>query len=149
MRGDNGTTMIIQQMHDMANVSTFVLGFGAGVDPAQMDKFATAGGVPSAGMNKYYDASDQASLDAALTTIANKTLGCTFVLAEVPPNPDEIYVFFDNVNSISRDPTHMKGWDYDAASNQVTFYGQECDDLKAGNVTDVDIVFGCNEPTPD
>ena len=146
---DAGTTMIIKTLHDTQMVPTFVLGFGGEVDPAQMDIFAEAGGVPSAGASKYYDASDQASLDMALTTIANKTLGCTFVLQEVPPNPDEIYVFFDNVTSVLRDATHMKGWDYDAGSNQVTFYGQQCEDLKAGVVTDVDIVFGCNEPTPD
>ncbi|MFO0593183.1 MAG: vWA domain-containing protein [Polyangiaceae bacterium] len=147
--GDNGTTMIIQTMHDMANVSTFVLGFGSGIDPNQMNTFAAAGGVPAGDPQKYYDASDQASLDMALATIANKTLGCTFQLQDVPPNQDQIYVFFNNVTSIDRDPTHMKGWDYDASNNQVTFYGQECTDLKAGNVTDVDIVFGCDEPTPD
>lgn len=147
--GDAGTTMIIQDMHDTQKVSTFVLGFGGEIDPAQMNIFAEAGGVPAGDPTKYYDASDQMSLDAALTTIANKTLGCVFQLMDMPPNADEIYVFFDNVESVSRDPTHMKGWDYDAGSNQVTFYGQECEDLKAGNVTDVDIVFGCDEPTPD
>ena len=51
--------------------------------------------------------------------------------------------------SIPRDPTHMNGWDYDPATNQITFYGPACDALKAGTVTDVDIVFGCDEPTPD
>ncbi len=147
--GDNGTTMIIQTLHDTAMVSTFVLGFGSGIDPDQMNKFADAGGVPAGDPQKYYDASDQASLDMALQTIADKTLGCTFQLADVPPNPDEIYVFFNNVEKIARDATHMKGWDYDAASNQVTFYGEQCSDLKAGTVTDVDIVFGCDEPTPD
>jgi len=146
---DAGTTMIIKDMHDTANVPTFVLGFGGEIDPAQMNLFADAGGVPAGDPTKYYDASDQASLDAALNTIANKTLGCVFQLMDMPPNPDEIYVFFNNVDSVARDGTHMKGWDYDPATNQVTFYGQECTDLKAGNVTDVDIVFGCNEPTPD
>jgi hypothetical protein len=43
----------------------------------------------------------------------------------------------------------MQGWDYDPATNQVTFYGDECQQLKDGTVTDVDVVFGCNEPTPD
>lgn len=147
--GDNGTTMIIKDLHDTMNVPTFVLGFGAGIDPAQMNKFADAGGVPAGDPTKYYDASDQASLDAALKTIADKTLGCTFSLDETPPSPDEIYVFFNNVDSVMRDATHMTGWDYDAANNQVTFYGATCDKLKTGEVTDVDIVFGCDEPTPD
>lgn len=147
--GDNGTTMTIQSLHDNMKVSTFVLGFGAGIDPAQMNIFADAGGVPAGDPTKYYDASDQMSLDAALDTIANKTLGCTFALDQTPPDPNEIYVFFNNVDKVTQDPTHAMGWDYDAASNQVTFYGATCDKLKAGEVTDVDIVFGCDEPTPD
>lgn len=146
--GDNGTTMIIKDLHDTQMVPTFVIGFGDGIDPAQMNTFADAGGVPAGDPTKYYDASDQASLDAALDVIANKTLGCSFTLDEAPPNPDEIFVFFDNVEKVMRDASHMSGWDYDAATNQVTFYGATCDKLKAGEVTDVDIVFGCDEPTP-
>ena len=125
-----------------------MLGFGDEIDPVQMNKLAEAGGVPAGDPTKYYDASDQASLDAALKTIADKTLGCTFSLDEAPPSSDEIFVFFNNVDSIARDATHLKGWDYDAANNQVTFYGETCDKLKTGEVTDVDIVFGCDEPTP-
>jgi hypothetical protein len=141
--------MIIADLHDTMKVPTFVLGFGSGVDPDQMNIFADAGGVPAGDPTKYYDASDQASLDAALDAIANKTLGCTFTLDDTPPNPDEIFVFFDNVDKVGQDPTHGMGWDYDPANNQITFYGAECDKLKAGDVTDIDIVFGCDEPTTD
>lgn len=146
--GDAGTTTIIDDLFQNKGVGTFVLGFGSGVDPAQLDIFANAGGVPSTGANQFYDAADQMSLDAALNTIANKTLGCSFTLDQVPPNPEEIYVFQNNMK-VGRDPTHMSGWDYDPATNQVTFYGANCDDLKAGVVTDVDIVLGCDQPTPD
>lgn len=147
--GDAGTEMIIKALHDTKNVPTFVLGFGDGVDPAQMNLFAAAGGVPASMNQGYYDASDQASLDAALQTIADKTLGCTFKLDEKPPSADDIFVFFNNdKKAIPRDLTHMQGWDYDPITNQVTFYGGSCDDLKAGTVVDVDIVFGCDEPTP-
>ncbi|MEZ4299970.1 MAG: VWA domain-containing protein [Polyangiaceae bacterium] len=145
---DAGTTAIIKDMHDTLDVPTFVLGFGSGIDPAQMNIFADAGGVPAGDPTKYYDASDQMSLDAALDIIANKTLGCVYSLEEAPPNQDEIFVFFDNVDKILRDKTHAKGWDYDPATNQITFYGETCDKLKAGEVTDVDIVFGCDEPSP-
>jgi hypothetical protein len=148
--GDAGTEMIIKDLHDTKMVPSFVLAFGdeQELDPVELDKFATLGGVPSAGVHKYYDAADQMSLDAALKAIADKTLGCTFSLDETPPNADEIFVFLDNL-TVARDATHMKGWDYDPANNQVTFYGEECSKLKAGSITDVDIVFGCDEPTPD
>ncbi len=58
-------------------------------------------------------------------------------------------MFFDNDPAgVMRDPTHAGGWDYAAAKNQVTFYGAACDALKGGKVTDLDIVFGCDQPTP-
>lgn len=145
---DANTEAFIQMLHDTRMISTFVIGFGAGVDPAQMDKFAVAGGVPAMGAHQYYDASDQASLDLALSTIAQKTISCNYTLASVPPNPDEIFVFFDNVTSVPRDATMMNGWQYDAAKNQIVFYGQACDDLKNGIVKDLDIVLGCDQPTP-
>jgi len=145
---DAVTEQTIKTMHDTAGVPTFVIGFGTGVDPAQMDKFAVAGGVPAGGgTSKYYDASDQASLDAALSTIAKSTLSCTYSLDSIPPNPSEIFVFFDNVTKVPRDI--VNGWEYDIAKNQIVFYGPACDSLKNGIVKDVDIVFGCDEPTPD
>jgi len=145
---DATTEAVIKTLFEMRNVPTFVIGFGAGIDPAQMDKFAVAGGVPSAGASKYYDASDQASLDLALATIAKKTLSCAYTLETVPPNANEIYVFFDNTTEIPRDATKTDGWDYDPVKNQVIFYGPACDSLKGGVVMDLDIVLGCNEPTP-
>ena len=145
---DANTEATIKALFDMRGIATFVIGFGAGVDPAQMDKFAAAGGVPSAGAHKYYDASDQASLDAALATIAKKTLSCAYTLDTVPPNPDEIFVFFDNVTQIPRDASLMDGWAYDVTKNQVVFHGKACDDLKNGVVMDLDIVLGCAAPTP-
>ncbi|MBK9266555.1 MAG: VWA domain-containing protein [Polyangiaceae bacterium] len=144
---DATTEQIIKDLHDMAGVPTFVIGFGAGIDPAQMDKFAVAGGVPSSGATKYFDAGDQASLDTALATIAKSTLSCTYSLDSVPPNPNDIYVFFDNVTKVPRDL--MDGWEYDIAKNQIVFYGPACDSLKNGIVKDLDIVFGCDTPTPD
>lgn len=144
---DATTEQTIKTMFDMAGVPTFVIGFGSGVDPTQMDKFAVAGGVPATNaMHQYYDASDQASLDAALGTIAKSTLSCTYSLDSVPPNPNEIYVFFDNVDKVPRDI--MNGWEYDLAKNQIVFAGTACDSLKNGVVKDLDIVFGCDAPTP-
>lgn len=152
--GDAGTTQIITDMCT-AGVSTFVVGFGdlasGTIDPAQMDIFAQAGCVPNADPNyDFYAAESQAELQQALDTIANETLGCNFQLGETPDDPSAIFVFFNNdPNQIPRDETQQDGWDYDPATNQVTFYGPTCDALKAGQVTDVDIVLGCGAPTPD
>ncbi|MBK7580288.1 MAG: VWA domain-containing protein [Myxococcales bacterium] len=148
--GDAGTEKIITQMN-AAGVSTFVLGFGTGIDAAQMNKFAIAGGVPNndptAPTVKYYKADDTQSLQAALGKIAGSIIGCTFTLSTTPKDPSKIFVFFDNVK-VPQDKTHQAGWDYDAATNQLTFYGVDCDKLKSQSVTDVDVVFGCDQPTP-
>jgi hypothetical protein len=55
--------------------------------------------------------------------------------AHASPNPNKVFVFFDNVK-LARDPTHTAGWDYDPAK------------LKAQQVQDVDVVFGCDTPIP-
>lgn len=144
--GDNGTEQILAGMF-AAGVPTFVVGFGGGVDPNQMNEFAEAGGVPLDGETKYYQADDAQQLEDALDAIAKATLGCVFALAEAPPAESDIYVFFDNdPSALPRNPDD--GWQYDAATNQVEIFGSFCEALQSGAVTDVDIVFGCPAPTP-
>ena len=145
--GDTGTTKIIKDLNAQKGVLTFVIGFGAGVDPAQMNTFAEAGGVANNDpTTKYYKAEDQVSLEAALAKIGNRTLSCTYNLTQVPPDPSTLFVFFENTHQILRDATHHGGWDYEPSKNQVTFYGAECDQLRQGAVSDLDIVFGCPVP---
>ncbi len=149
--GDSGTTAIIEELCQDREVSTFVLGFGGGVDPNQLNIFAEAGCVPTGDPDEaYYRAEDQPSLEAALETIANATIGCVLQLEDEPEDPDAIYVFFnDEPTPIPRDPNHENGWDYDEDTNQITFYGAACEALQDGTVTDVDVIFGCAEPVPD
>lgn len=144
--GANGATKAIADL-SAKNVPTFVVGFGSGVSPTQLDAFATAGGeAASPTTPKFFKAEDQPSLDKALSTIAGKAIGCVFKLESAPPDPGKLFVFFDKKESIAKDATHKNGWDYDPASMQVSVYGARCDDLKTGKVTAVDIVFGCETP---
>ena len=128
-----------------------MLGFGSEADPVALGQFADAGGHPKNDpadpKHHYYDASDAAGLATALDAIIKSTIGCKLALAEVPPDASEIYVFFDK-QPVPRDPTHASGWDYDAALNQIVFYGASCAALEAGTVADVQVVFGCNQPLP-
>jgi hypothetical protein len=148
--GNAGTQSIIAGMLT-SGVKTFVIGFGTGVNANQLNNFADAGGVPKNDpanpSQHYYQANDAASLKAVFDTIAGSILGCTFTLSSQPPDPNEVFVFFDNVK-LPRDPTHTAGWDYDPLTNQITFYGVDCDKLKAQQVQDVDVVFGCDTPIP-
>jgi hypothetical protein len=142
--GDTGTEQIITMLHD-DGVTTFVVGFGSGVDANALDAFAVAGGAPLQGDPRYYQADDAMQLEDALDGIIGGIVGCSFKLDEEPPDAEQLYVFFDG-EKVPRDPNHQEGWDYDANTNTITFYGSYCDGLQNLEVDDVDVVWGCDEP---
>lgn len=144
--GDAGTERIIAQLAQRG-VTTYVVGFGAEVDAAQMNRFAVAGGAPvNDPTTKFYKAESASSLTATLRTIASSALSCEFRLTKAPQDPTKVFVFFDGATSVPRDPSRAQGWDYDARTNTVTFYGPTCDALRNGQVQKVDVVLGCNAP---
>jgi len=123
-------------------IPTFVIGFGGGVDPDELDDMADAGGTALSGEHGYYVANDAESLGQALADVAGNVLGCDFALGATPPSLEALGVYFDQVVQ-PRDPTHSDGWDYTAATNTITFYGSRCDALKAGDVGALSFVYGC------
>jgi hypothetical protein len=38
------------------------------------------------------------------------------------------------------------GWTYDPSSNKLIFSGDACDALSSGEVSDIDVVYGCPGP---
>jgi hypothetical protein len=50
--------------------------------------------------------------------------------------------------SCSRNPGGRDGGEAKLPSGTITFHGASCDALKGGQVTDIDVVFGCPLPTP-
>jgi len=151
--GNNEDPVTIQILTDLLakkGVPTYVIGFGKGVDAGDLNDFAMAGGKPLADpMTKYYLTEDQNTLDAAFAAIVADTLSCEYELANPPPEGEDIYVFFnDDPMPIPQDPNHEKGWDYDPMTNKLTFYGVDCAAITDGTVVDIDIVYGCPEPTP-
>ena len=127
------------------SVKTFVVGFGGGVDAGELDDIAEEGGTARATSPKYYQADNAAELQAALDSILGTVLSCQYQLDQVPEDLADLYVYADGVE-VGRDPTQTEGWDYDAASGTLTFYGQICQDLQDGSVTDLNIVYGCPDP---
>jgi hypothetical protein len=123
-------------------IKTYVLGFGGGVNPDELAAMAEAGGTALPGDPSYYQADDAASLDAALASIGGEFLTCSYALSKPLDDPDQLYVLFDGIQ-VPRDPGHTNGWDHDAASNTVTFYGAACDALQSGEVKDLQMVYGC------
>jgi hypothetical protein len=143
--GDSGSTQIITKLHQ-AGVPTFVVGFGGGVDPDQLNIFADAGGKPRPDpKTRFHKAEDQLGLEAALATISKESFGCVFRLQQPPPQLQKVYVFFDGAE-VLQDKTHAGGWDLDTTATQLTFFGDACKSLEEHKVSALDVVYGCQAP---
>jgi hypothetical protein len=144
--GDAGSEAIVKDLHDTKGVDTFVLGFGGSVDSAQLTKLANAGGAALPGTTKYYRAETASELQTALQAIADRAVSCQYVIDPAPPSLAKTFVWFEKSTLVPRDTAHMNGWDFDTASNTLTFYGSACDQLQSKAVDDVDVVYDCQGP---
>ena len=129
----------------LAGVNTYVVGFGTGFgsDPDALSRMAVAGGTGTP-----YNADSAASLDAALDAIAAEIVpaSCVVELGGPVRDPRLFQVRFDGGPLIPRDESHARGWDYDPATNTITFYGTECTAIESGSIASVDVDFGCPGP---
>lgn len=131
------------------SVKTFVVGFGGGVDPGELNAMADEAGTALPGQRRYYQADDADSLEAAFQEIGGAVLGCEYTIPSEVPDPDQLFVFFDGIR-VPRDPSNAAGWNYDDASGRLTFAGNACTALRTGNVESLILVYGCpGELTPD
>jgi hypothetical protein len=126
-----------------AGIKTFVIGFGdINADPTTLQAMAVAGMT-----DNYYPANSPADLQAALDAISGTvtSASCSFALDTVPPDPSKLSVTLDGA-VIPRDPSHATGWDYDPATNTITFYGSTCDEIASGTGSVVGVDYGCGGP---
>jgi len=138
MDGRAGAAALLAQSN---SVRTYVVGLG--INSSTLNQIAVAGGT-----GQLVPADNLADLTQALSDIATDVMSCEIVLGSEPPNPDDIHVFFnDEIPAIPLDS--VDGWTYDPASLTITFHGASCDLLKSGTVTDIDVVYGCDEPVVD
>ena len=122
-----------------ADIPTFVLGFGSGVDASTLQEMADAGG-----QSQYYSANSPTELEAALAAIASNVAlpECEFSLGEVPADPTRLRLYFDDVE-VARSSLHTDGWDWDETTNTLTIYGTACDELQSGTVDVTRVDYGC------
>ena len=122
-------------------IPTFVLGFGGQVNnyPATLQSMATAGGT-----GDYFAANSPDELSQALDAIAAEVglPSCSFRLDATPDDPSAIGVSQDGAQ-VPQDPSHNNGWDYDAGTNTVSFYGEACEAIRQGEIAEVRIGLGC------
>jgi hypothetical protein len=88
------------------------------------------------------EATDEQTLTDALAMIARGAVSCDMKLDSVPPDLTKLSVFFNDAL-----PALPKTeWEYVTDTHTVRFLGARCEAIQAGQVTDIDIVFGCPEP---
>ena len=125
-----------------AGIPTYVIGVpGSAPYASLLDDLATAGGTARANEPLYYavGSTDEAALTAALTQIAAKiTATCTLTLAQPPPDPTHVNVYFDN-KAVPADP--VNGWTLSGST--VTLVGDACQEVLSGAVLNVRVVAGC------
>ncbi|MBI5501790.1 MAG: hypothetical protein HY907_16220 [Deltaproteobacteria bacterium] len=138
--GENGPAGAAALLGQDPPVRTYVVGFSRDVDAGQLTAVAEAGGT-----DRYYQADSAADLITALEEIAGREVTCDFRLEGDVPDPAEIYVYFnDDPAGIPTDIAD--GWSYDESTGRLEFHGAACDRILAGEVSDIDVVYGCPGP---
>ncbi len=124
------------------SVKTVVVGFGDAESAKalqMLDAMAQGGGLARTGAKtKFWLATSPASLQQALKTVVSQAVSCTFSLKKTPPTKDKLYPYLDGKSA--------SGWTYDHKANTITFTGKDCQQLRAGQVKNVSLVFGCPAP---
>jgi hypothetical protein len=143
---DNPVNAVEDLFAQSPPVRTFVVGFGDGVDPDELEDMANAGGTARQSDPIYYQADNAVSLEQAFVEIAGSVLGCEYTIDVSPDeDPEEMGVFF-NGQLVPRDTTGQTGWDVNLAAGRLTFAGNACRALQTGLVTDLTLVYGCPLP---
>lgn len=152
-----GATTAVRDQMSIASVAeakaagfdTFVIGIAtAGTNADRvLSEMAMAGGRARMGaMPPYYPVANRADLVTALSAITRAVSDCRFALDKEPPSKDDVAVNLDGMR-VPRDA--MMGWEYSPDGKAIVVHGQACEDLKAGKIMNVEIIFGCpNVPIP-
>lgn len=123
---------------------TFVVGIApqrqTGLALETLNKMAVAGEEARAGDTKYFGATSEVELTAALGAIAGQVGTCSFALSKVPPSPDDVAVDIDGTR-IPQSP--VAGWQYNATKTAVILHGPLCEQARMGKLKSVKITFGC------
>jgi hypothetical protein len=124
-----------------AGVRTFVIGMpGSEAYAEVLDGLAESGGLARAASPLYYRVGDAQELSDTVSALGLQVaLGCTIELAETPPDPEQVNLFFDG-QLIPADP--IEGWIF-SDPDTVQVVGEACLLMQSGDVLQADVVAGC------
>jgi hypothetical protein len=143
------TTEAIKSVGDAnaAGIPVFVVGVAtSGTDAHNtLNSMAEVSGRARTGDPKYFSVNTKAELVDYLTMIAGQVASCSFGLGTVPPDPNAVVVELDGMR-VPRSGTN--GWEYTAGGKSIVISGSWCDRLKAGELKNANILFGCPGEVP-
>jgi len=129
-----------------AGTDVYVIGIpGTELFSGVLNQMASVGGVPQENADTYYyKVDDLGALAGLFKDIAGALVSCTFDLDDAPEVPGKTNVYFDEV-VVPQDPEN--GWVWvDADTIEIT--GDACQQLKNGEVKDIQFVSGCPTVLP-
>lgn len=134
------TTRAVADLHDNG-VQTFVIGMpGTEAYASLLDDLAVAGGTARDSAAKYYPVQNSSELTSTLEQIGlSVAISCDIPLGEVPPDRDEVNVYFDQ-DVVPLDDKN--GWTW-TGDDSIRIVGSSCDLLQTGRVFEVQAVAGC------
>jgi len=123
---------------------TFVVGFNAQADRAELDRFAAAGGVPSTDpTDAYYPAQDDRHPPRGARRDRAAHADVRFPLTGDPPCAGEhLRVLRLGRRYAAVGESTSDGWSHDAAGRKLVFNGPACDKVRSGAITGVYVVYG-------
>jgi hypothetical protein len=123
-----------------------VIGFGSGVDADQLNAIAANGGMPSP-YDQYIIATDDTTLEAALTEIAADVITCVYNIGspDASADPDQVNFYFDDlVVAYDEGCAVGTGWTWaNDEHTQVEFCPASCEELQGGLVSTISATWGC------
>lgn len=138
---DDDATLAALQSLAQGGVSTYVVGLpGSDVYADVLNAFAQAGQTAREGATRYYAAEDQLALTAALREILGAVaISCDVTLDAPPPDRKLVNVYFDQRLVPQND---AQGWSW-VDDRTLRVQGSRCEELKSGEVGQVQVVSGC------
>jgi hypothetical protein len=116
----------VSKLYDELGIPTYVIGIPGSEDFGWvLDDMAEAGHTALSGATAYYDATDVASLEAALEEIGRRVAGCRLELDENLYEASSVQVFLNDTEQ-PRDPSRQNGFDV-VSQHEVELFGQACD----------------------
>lgn len=137
----------VQAVSDLASagIQTFVIGMpGTEAYATLLDRLAEAGQTAQPSKPEYYPVQDYSSLTTTLRQIGlSVAVSCDIPLKAAPPDPNLVNVYFGNDAVVEDD---NDGWMW-VGADTIRLVGKHCEDLKNGDVLQVQVVAGCPSVT--